>query len=555
MPIFVIGHRNPDSDAVCSAIGYAHYLQQTGRDAEPACCGQVNARTQFALDQAGIPLPRLIMDVRPTAGQLCRKEFIKAESGESLFQVFNRMRSGNLRSVPVIDAGERFLGVLSLNKMLGFLLPETGGPEARHVRSNLDLILDAVGGTYQNAVETAAESDFMVTVGAMSASTFSDRLTSFPAEKVLMVTGNRPTIQKPAIDYGVRCLIITGGYQLQEDLLARAIEKGVTVICSPHDTASTTVLMKSARFVTDALLDDPLHFDATEVLDGVRDRVLHSNQALFPVLESADKLLGVFSKSDLIQPPLTELVLVDHNEYNQAVSGVEYARILEVIDHHRVGGGLSTRDPIRFINEPLGSTSTIVARMFRDHQVPLDPGVALCLATGMIADTLMLSSPTTTDVDREVFTWLEQKAGRDLKEFADQFFATGSVLKIQSADEAVRGDCKLYQEGDWKLAVAQIEELGLERFWERKDELIDALERMRKEEGQDFACLLVTDIGHHYSVLLVRGEESLGRAIDYPRLQPNIFELDGIVSRKKQLLPHLTQIFSRIPKLGKMAAA
>jgi len=548
MPVFVIGHRNPDSDAICSAIGYAHYLQQTGVEACPARCGQVNARTQFALDEAGLSLPRLMMDVRPTAGHICRQQVVTAGRGESLFQVFNRMRSRGLRSVPVIDGQDRFLGVLSLNKMLGFLLPEGGGTEARLVKSNLDLILNAVGGTYQNAVEPSAESEFIVTVGAMSASAFSDRLRSFPAEKVLLVTGNRPTIQKPAIDYGVRCLVITGGYQLQDDLLARAIEKQVSVLRSPHDTASTTVLMKSARVVTDALLDDPLHFDASETLEAVRDRVLHSNQALFPVLQDENKLVGVFSKSDLIQPPLTKLVLVDHNEYSQAVSGVESARILEVIDHHRVGGGLSTRDPIRFINEPVGSTSTIVARMFRENGVALEPGVALCLATGIISDTLMLSSPTTTSIDREIFSWLEKQAGTDLKDFADRFFATGSVLQIQSAAEAVRGDCKQYEEGVWKLAVAQIEELGLQRFWERQDELLDALETMRKEEALDFACLLVTDIGRHYSVLLTRGDESLTRAIDYPRLKDHIFELEGIVSRKKQLLPHLTQLFSRVSK-------
>jgi len=271
-----------------------------------------------------------------------------------------------------------------------------------------------------------------------------------------------------------------------------------------------------------------------------------SNQALFPVLDDEGVLLGVFSKSDLLNPPLTQLVLVDHNEFSQAVKGVTKAKVLEVIDHHRLGGGMSTREPIRFINDPVGSTSTIVARMCRDQNIPLPQGIALCLATGMISDTLNLTSPTTTDVDREILPWLEKQAGRDLNEYAESFFSTGSVLNVQTAEEAVRGDCKEYEEGDWKMAVAQIEELGLQRFWERKEELQQAISEMRLKKGVDFACLLVTDIGRHYSILLVTGEDELCDSIDYPRLEDGVFELDGIVSRKKQLLPYLIRLFAKV---------
>ncbi|MEM6820498.1 MAG: putative manganese-dependent inorganic diphosphatase [Verrucomicrobiota bacterium] len=546
MSIYVIGHKNPDTDAICSAIGYAEFLRKKGTAAEAARCGEINARTEFALQEAGLPHPKLIMDVRPTAEQICQKDVILSHDNESLLEAFNRMREKSLRSLPVVNDDNELVGMLSLLKIVDSLLPEEGGMAARKVRSCLNRVSKAVDGTVQHIVEGDEESEFVVTVGAMSADAFAERLKQFPAEKVVLVTGNRPTIQRPAIEYGVRCLIVSGSYPLDDALLSAARENGVSVIISPHDTASTTVLMKSANRVTHALLDKTIQFYGNDPIEGVRDRISHTSQALFPVLDGKDRLLGVFSKSDLLSPPLTQVVLVDHNEFSQAVGGIEQASILEVIDHHRLGGALSTKEPIRFINEPLGSTCTIVARMFRDQTIPLDPKVALCLATGLISDTLTLTSPTTTDVDREILPWLCQLAGKDLQAYSDAFFSAGSVLRIQTADEAVRGDCKEYEEGDWKLAIAQIEELGLTRFWERRQELQGALDSMRKERGLDFACLFVTDIGLHYSVLLASGNTNLCQTIDYPKLKDGVYELEGVVSRKKQLLPYLTHLFSQV---------
>ncbi|MGF1678314.1 MAG: putative manganese-dependent inorganic diphosphatase [Candidatus Methylacidiphilales bacterium] len=546
MPRYVIGHRNPDTDAICSAIAYAELLTLQGRPAQAARCGEVNARTQFALEQAQLPQPRLVMDVRPTAGQICRRDIIHADVNDSLLAAFNRMRGRGLRSLPLLDQHGSFHGMLSLLKMVDLLLPASGGEEARKVHTTLERIRCAIGGTFLNADRIDEEQEFTVTVGAMSASVFVERLHQFDAKRVILVTGDRPTVQEPAIEYGVRCLVVTGDYHLEPTLIEKARQRGVSVLLSPHDTASTTVLIKCAKRAMDALLDQPIEFLENDPVELVRERATASSQVLFPVLNSEGGLIGVLSKSDLLDPPLTELILVDHNEFSQAVNGIEYANIVEVVDHHRLGGGLSTREPIRFINEPLGSTCTLVARMFRDQHVALSPSIALCLATGIISDTLTLTSPTTTDTDRVILPWLEQVAGRPLKDYAESFFAAGSVLQIQTAEEAVRGDCKEYVEADWRLAVAQIEELGLERFWKRKKDLHDALETMRRERSLDFACLFVTDIGLHYSILLVSGEPVLCKSIDYPQLEEGVFELDGIVSRKKQLLPHLCRVFSQI---------
>jgi len=542
MPTYVIGHKNPDTDAICSAIGYADLLRQTGMpEAEAARCGELNARTIFALEQAGVHAPKLVMDVRPTAGQIAHREVISAGVDESFGEVFDRMRGPGLRTLPVLDAHGHVLGMLSLLKMVDLLLPNSSkdATETRIVDTNLRRIVKALGGRFQNEVNIDEEVPFILTVGAQRAAAFGERLGEFPLDRTILVTGNRPTIQKPAIDFGVRALIVTSGYEIEPNLLAQAKAKGVAVIVSPHDTATTTILIKCSKRVTHALQKDFVRFAPSDPIEKIRALAATTGITLFPVVDENDKLIGVFSKSDLVYPPLTKLILVDHNEFGQAVNGVEQAEVIEVLDHHRLGGNLVTREPIRFINEPLGSTSSLVAKQFRHRGVTPEPGIALCLATGIISDTLLLTSPTTTAEDKELLTWLGQAAKRDLKSYAEQFFAAGSVLQVQTAAQVVRGDCKDFTENGWKFAVAQVEELGLERFWDRKAELQQALDKLVSEKKLDFACLFITDITRHVSVMLAAGDARVLEEIDYPRLDGGVFELEGVVSRKKQLLPHL----------------
>lgn len=550
MPTFVIGHKNPDTDAICSAIGYADLLSKTSiPEAVAACCGELNSRTAFVLEKAGLPSPRLILDVRPIAAQILRREVISANEDDSLIDVFERMRLHGLRNIPIVDAQQRMTGLVSIMKMLDLLLPgEEEGRQARIVPTNLRRIGNGINGTIFNGRDLEEECPFILTVAAMRADAFDKRLKEYPPERILLVVGNRSTIQRPAIDYGVRCLVLTGGYELEPELMERAIAKGVTVIVTPLDTATTTLAIKCSKPVLHALTTDFMSFSEKALISEIQEKVLTTPQVLFPVLDAEQRIIGVFSKSDLISPPLTKLVLVDHNEFSQAVTGVEEAEVLEVLDHHRLGGNLITREPIRFINDPLGSTCTIVSRLFRQNGLTPTPPIALCLAAGIISDTLNLTSPTATPQDLEILNWLGTLTPVDLKSFSEEFFSTGSALQVLNSEQVVRADAKEYQENGWKIAAAQVEELGLDQFWKRKEELGYALEAMRKERGLDFACLLITDITLHYSLLLVRGHASILAAIDYPQLSQNLYELDGIVSRKKQLLPALIRILNHVAK-------
>lgn len=342
----------------------------------------------------------------------------------------------------------------------------------------------------------------------------------------------------------MRCLIITGGYTPSSDVLERAVENGVAILISPHDTATTTLLVRSAKIIGRAVSRTFLSFPESALVSHVARDLSGVAQDLFPVTDESGALTGVFTKSDLMNPRQLRLVLVDHNELAQAVTGADQAEILEVIDHHRLGGGLISRQPIRFINEPVGSTSTIVTK-FLKHRDRLPPrGIAICLTAGILTDTLNLTSPTTTPSDREVLAWLAPATGLDLAAFTRQVFAAGSVLELNTPAEAVGMDCKDYSEGEWRFAVAQIEEIGLDLFEARQDALRAALQERVQARGLDFACLLVTDITRHFSILIATGNERILSAIDYPARAPGLFELDGVVSRKKQLLPHLIRILA-----------
>ncbi|MEM9445868.1 MAG: putative manganese-dependent inorganic diphosphatase [Verrucomicrobiota bacterium] len=546
----VVGHKNPDTDAICSAIAYAEYLQAIGnKNVEAIRCGEVNSRTDFVLRKAGVSQPRLVTDTRLTVGGVSRRHVVGAHYDDTFQEAFNKMRNEGLRSMPVLREDGSVEGMLSMQKMVELLLPESNQEiQPRQIKTSLSTICHVLGGRFQHAVDDESREDLVLTVAAMSAEVFKDKLKEYPAEQHVVVLGNRPTIQESSIKYGVRALVITGGYELSEELLKLARKNNITVLISPRDTASTTLLMKCAKPIGDAIWTDFISFPENTLVESIRNEVLQKGQVLFPVINEQKKMVGVFSKTDLINPKPARLILVDHNEYAQAVTGASDADIVEVIDHHKLGGSLSSREPIRFIIEPIGSTCSIVANMFKQAGIEPSSKIALCMASGIISDTLFLTSPTTTEADKEILTWLEEVSGADLKAFAEEMFAEGSILKGSSAKEVVQVDCKEYDEDGWKLAVAQVEELELDHFWPKKQELEEALLEMARQRGRDFACLLITDITKHYSLLLTVGNEQVIERIEYPELMPNLFELDGIVSRKKQLMPVLLRILSGCPR-------
>ena len=546
MSTFVFGHRNPDTDAICSAIAYADLLRRTSRpDAVAACCGPPNQRTEFVLRRAGLAAPRLVMDVRPQVEDVCRRQIVTASFGDSFHEAYERMRRGDLRAIPVVDDDRRVVGVLSILTMMELFFTDAADTtKARAVTTSLQKICDVLGGSFRNAIEPDRTDELLVMVGAMSAEGFMERMRNYPHERLVVVCGDRPSIQLPAIDGRVRAIVITGGFPLASEVVEIAKAKGVSVISSPFDTVNTTLRIKSSQIVDPVVERDVITVPGKLAVTEAREMVERSPQPVFPVVGDDGRLVGMAFKTDLISPPKPHLVLVDHNELAQAVNGADEAEIVEVLDHHRLGGGLKSAQPIRFVNEPVGSTCTLVARQFRAVGITPEPAIALCMASGIIADTLHLRSPTTTDVDRELLGWLEGLCGEHLDRYARDFFQTGSALRSRGAAEVIREDCKEFTEHGVRFSISQIEETGFDLFWERKDELRSALEEFAARHKLEFSALLVTDVVSNGSLLLLSRESEEWEEINYPRLDRSLYALKNVVSRKKQLLPLLSQLIA-----------
>jgi len=545
-PVYILGHKNPDADAICSAIAYEAYKHAIGEtEFLAARCGNSNARIDAILDRFKVPLPLFIGDVTPRVGDIMRKKVRSVTKDSTCAEALELIDKYDVRALPVVDADGRAEGLVSIFQLGEFFIPKPKEPRAmRRVHTSVDAIIRSLNAKVLQVSDSNRLEELFVRVGAMDIRSFGHhhREQGTPAEKSIIVVGDRWDIQERSLQLGVRLLVITGGLDVDEDIIERAKERNVSLIVSPFDSATTSWIIRTATLI-DGLVEPDVHcFTREDRIAGVKRRIANLNDPLYMVTDDEKRLIGVFSKSDILRPSRTRIALVDHNELGQAVRGAEEVQILEILDHHRLGN-IPTDQPILFINRPVGSTCSIVADLFRTKNLQPTEAIAGVLMAGIVSDTLMLNSPTTTALESELLDWLSPIANIRPKELAELIFTSGSVIINHSPDDVVRADCKVYHEGEIRYSVSQIEELGFSNFWEKEDALGEALEAYRASEDLLFSLLLVTDINTQDSLLVVAGDEELKSQINYPqRGQSNIYDLKGIVSRKKQLIPYISTL-------------
>ena len=552
-PTWVMGHKNPDTDAICSALAYADLLRQTRiPDAVAACCGPPNARTEWVLQLAEVVRPRLMSDVNLRAGDICRREVSTAKGSDSVIEAYREMAAHNYRSLPVINGEGILTGMLSLQDLLALLIPESEkGDFARQVTTstgNVARILEA--DVVHLSGNSEDEQDFLMMVAGSSEPVMQERISRLPKEQLLIITGDRVGVQLHAVEAGVRCLVITSGFRPSEAIIHAAGKNGTSILVTDRDTASTTQLIRGARSIQSAVSTEFLSFSPETKLQAIKEK-LKSNrdQVLFPVCDTeTNRLIGVFSRADLVNPERPRLILVDHNEFSQAVTGADEADIIEVLDHHRLSGNLVTKEPIQFINKTVGSTCTIVGSAFRGYQIEPSRSIAICICAGIISDTLNLTSPTTTEEDRAVLEWASGLAGIDVAKFKEDFFSAGSVLRSSNIAEAVGSDRKEFEESGYRISISQVEEIGFDYFWPAREALQEELRNLIKEQNLDLACLMITDITLNDSILLIEAPVEIRQKIGYPRKDSHLFVLKGVVSRKKQLFPFIGSLLAENPK-------
>lgn len=543
---YVIGHRNPDADAICSAIAYAALKEARGEKGYVAArCGNSNARIDTILQRFRQPLPIHITDVTPRVRDVMVTQVYSVTEHATCAEALEVIDAHDIRVLPVTNADQRLLGTVSVFQLGGHFIPRIRELKAmRRVHTSLAHIARALHAKVLHVKNADVCEELFVRIGAMDVRSFGkfSENEGVKPEQSLIVVGDRWDIQQRSIQIGVRAVVITGNLPVDEEVVHQAERAGVSILVSPYDSATTSWVIRTASTI-DQLIDRKFVSVPAEMrLSDLRKKAANSTTAAFMVTNDEGRLLGVLTKTDMLKPVRTRLVLVDHNEMTQAVPGASEVTITEIIDHHRLAP-LATQQPILFVNEPVGSTCTIVADMFRRDGLKPSPEIAGLLMSGIISDTLHLNSPTSTEKDSHILAWLAQISHVNSRELADAIFSSGSVILTQSADKVIRSDFKIYEEGSIRFAVSQVEELGFGNFWQHSKPIAEALGKLRKDENLHFACLLVTDINTQNSLLVAKGEGAIIQKISYSHVeQDEIFDLPGIVSRKKQLIPYLTSI-------------
>ncbi|MDE0768158.1 MAG: putative manganese-dependent inorganic diphosphatase [Opitutaceae bacterium] len=540
---YIIGHKNPDADAICSAIAYANLkILQGHKGYIAARCGNTNARIDTILQKFSQPTPLFVGDVSPLVKDIMVRDVVHIHEDATLFEALELIDKHDVRVLPVTNNNKELQGYVSIFQMGDYFIPKFKEPRAmRQVYTSINDVVTALKAGVKYVRDEDNLEDMFVKIGAMDIRSFGKFTGSdaIPASETIIIVGDRWDIQQRSIQIGVRLLVITGSLGVDQEVIDLAREKGVSLIISPYDSATTAWTIRTASRISKLVESNSVVFGPDQRLNQVRRRIANSNAQAFMVTDEDDRLIGLFTKTDVLKPNKTNLILVDHNEMTQAVPGAREVNIKEVIDHHRLG--ISTAQPIRFINDPVGSTCTIIAQLFRQSNIEPTPEIAGIMMSGIISDTLNLTGPTATEQDTEVIIWLESIAGIKANELAMEIFNSGSILLSMAADEVICSDQKFYEENEFRFSVSQIEELGFSNFWDHSEELSEALENFVKNENLDFACILVTDINHHNSLLLVKGDDEFIINISYPAVQKgHIYDLKGIVSRKKQLIPFIT---------------
>ena len=545
-PIYIFGHKNPDADAICSALAYEAYKHAIGQTEYVAArCGNSNARIDAILERFKTPLPRFIGDVTPRVGNIMQSMVRTVTKKSTCAGALELIDQYDVRALPVVDDAGQIEGLVSIFQLGEFFIPKPHEPRAmRRVKTCVQSIIDSLNAKVLHADNIDEIEELFVRIGAMDIRSFGShhKENGLTSDRSIIVVGDRRDIQERCLELGVRLLVITGALEVDEEVIERARESNISLIVSPYDSATTSWIIRTATHI-DGLFEPKVScFSAEDHISSVKRRIANSNDPLYLVVNDEKQLIGVFSKSDILRPSRTRIALVDHNELGQAVNGASEVQITEILDHHRLGN-IPTEQPILFINRPVGSTCSIVADLFKTHKLTPEPNIAGIMMAGIISDTLLLNSPTATPLEGELLDWLSPIAGIEPEALADIIFTAGSVVINSKPAEVISSDCKIYDEGELRFSVSQIEELGFDKFWKKEDALGKALEAYRIKEKLFFSFLLVTDINSHDSLLVVAGNDELKASINYPqRGQSNIYELSGIVSRKKQLIPYISSL-------------
>lgn len=536
--IYIVGHRNPDTDSICSSIAYAELKNRTGSiTAVPVRLGDINRETTFVLDYFGVDSPKYIETVKTQISDLNIDTAVPVSPQISLKMAWSIMKKNDMKTLPVVDDDDKLLGIASLSNLTECYMDVWDSDILSKSKTSLENILDTLSAKLIYSKDKNPKLSGKIVVSAMHPKS-SEQIIE---KGDIVICGDREDSQEVAINRSISLLILTGNHALSADILEKAKKEGVSVIVTPLDSFTTSRLISLSVPVNYVMTRENLiYFSLDDFVEEIKEKMLKTRYRSYPVVDENNIVSGSISRYHLISQNRKKIVLVDHNEKSQSAQGIEDAEVLEIIDHHRIAD-IQTGLPIYFRNEPVGSTSTIIASIFFENGIRPSKKTAGLLSAAIISDTLLFKSPTSTNTDKIMLKRLSEICNIDTDEFANEMFKAGTSLLGRDVSEIFHQDFKTFTLSEKKVGVAQVSTMDIDGFSSLKNSMLNYMEKKSKENNYSLLILMLTDIIKEGSLLLVAGNEKeiVNTAFDTELVDNSIY-IPGILSRKKQVIPPLT---------------
>lgn len=539
---YVVGHKNPDTDSICSAICYAELKKKiTGENYEARRAGNVNEETQYVLDYFNVDAPEILENVYTQVSDIQVMKLNGVSSNISMKKAYTLMKSESVTTLPVTDANGVLEGIITMGDVAKSYMAVYDNNTLAEARTQYRNIIDTIDGKMLAGNEHA----FFMNGKVVVALATSELLASRIREDDLVIVEDDVQAMECALSNHASCIIVCEGASMPEALIERAEKNSCVVISTSHDTFTVARLVNQSvpikRFMTK---DDIVSFAVDEPVADVKATITKYRHRDFPVIDENGKYVGMINRASLLKADHKKVILVDHNESVQAVDGLKDAEIMEILDHHKIGD-IATDAPIYFRNQPVGCSATIVYQMYKENEQMVTREIAGMLASAIISDTLMFRSPTCTPIDKSSCLELAEIAGINVEEYAMAMFKAGSNLSGKTPEEIFFQDFKKFNAGSVSFGVGQISSMASDELFEIADRLKPYMEQAREEQGVDMIFFMLTDILEESTNLIYSGENAASvveKAYNVTCEEGDYYKLAGVVSRKKQIIPSFMSV-------------
>lgn len=541
--VYVSGHRNPDTDSICSAIAYSYLLNATNKyNAVPVRLGEINRETEYVLKRFGVEHPVLLKTVKQKVEDLNYDKVTVFSKDLTLKTAWFLLKQQNLKSAPILDEHGQLLGLLSTSNIIEGYMDQWDSEVLKKAKTPVENVIDTLEANviYLNESLKVVEGD--IHIAAMSGSEAKKRIHE---NDVVIVGGDRSDDLEELISVKPSLIVLTGSLTADENVEKKCEEQGISIISTPFNTYQTSQQIVQAIPVEYVMIKGDIKtFSTDDTLDYMKEVMSETRYRGYPVIDLNNRCVGSISRFALLKGLRKKVILVDHNERGQSIPGIEEADILEIVDHHRVAD-IQTVGPLLFRGEPLGSTATIVTKMFDELDVEMPSHIAGLLLGAVVSDTLLFKSPTCTPVDTKIAKKLAEIAGVGIQEFAMEMFKAGTSLVGKTVDEIFNQDFKKFSFDNLQVGVAQVNSMDIEGFLPYKKDMLDYMNKFAEDNNLEFTLLLLTDIINANSEIFVGGPrpELVEKAFNV-QLTECQGTLVGVISRKKQVVPAITAVMS-----------